>query len=67
MVVGGHGLIWDVPPSCPVIQPILPNPHLPRQNLAASGMTKIMVNPTNVPNYHCLPVLSPSYFCALTP
>ena len=29
--------------------PMLPNPHLPRQNLAGSGMT----NPTHVPDHHC--------------
>ena len=39
--IGWVDLVWDVPPSCPVTQPILPNPHLPRQNLADSGMTKI--------------------------
>ena len=31
-------------------------PHLPRQNLADSGMTKIIVNPTYVPDHHCQPV-----------
>ena len=46
----------NVPPSCPVTQPILPNLHLPRQNLADSGMTKFIVNPTPVPDHHCHPV-----------
>ena len=63
MVVGDMGrvgltLIWYVPPSCPITQPILPNPHLPRENLADSGRTKIMVNPIHVPDHHCHHVLS---------
>ena len=51
-------MIWDVAPSCSVTQHVLPDPHLPRQNLADSGMTKIIVDPTNVPDHHCHLVLS---------
>ena len=41
-------LIWDVPPSCPVAQPLLPNSHQPKQNWADSGTVKIQVNPTQI-------------------
>ena len=40
--------------SCPVTQPILPNPHLPRKNLADIGMTK-SVNSTSATDQHCHP------------
>ena len=36
---------------------ILPNPHLPRQKLADSGRTEIIVNPSHVPDHFCHPVL----------
>ena len=32
-----------VPSSCPAAQPKLPNFHLPKQNQADSGMTKIII------------------------
>ena len=41
-------LIWDVPPSCPAAQPLLPNSHQPKQNRADSRRVKIEVNPTQV-------------------
>ena len=41
-MVVGLTLIWDIPPSCPVTQPILPNPHLPRQNLTDWSPTTIV-------------------------
>ena len=44
-----------VPPPCPVDQPILQNSHLPKQNQA--GMTKIIVNPTQVRDHQSHPVL----------
>ena len=53
-------LIWDVPLSCPVTQSILSNPHLPKQNLAGSGLTKIS-QPNHVPDHHCHPVDGPDY------
>ena len=43
--------IWDVPPSCPLIQPFCQTP-----NLSDTGMIKIIVNPTHVPGQYCLPV-----------
>ena len=44
-------LVWvdfdlGAPPSCPSAQPLLPNSHQPRHNLADSGTLKIKVNPT---------------------
>ena len=44
----GLTLIWDVPPSCPAAQPVLPISHQPRQNQAEGGTAKIKVNPTQV-------------------
>ena len=44
----GLTLIWDVPPSCPAAQPLLPNSHQPKQNWADNGTVKIQVNPTQV-------------------
>ena len=44
----GLTLIWDVPPSCPAAQPVLPIFHQPRQNQAEGGTDKIKVNPTEV-------------------
>ena len=66
MVVGDMGLV-DIDLGCDpmsyhlaqlvaVIQTILPNPHLPRQNLADSGMTTITINSTHVPDHHCQPM-----------
>ena len=51
--MGGVTKIWDFPPSCPTIQPALPNSRLPKQNRADSGITKIMVNP-NQARDHCI-------------
>ena len=44
----GLTLIWDVPPSCPAAQPVLPISHQPRQNQAEVGTAKIKVNPPQV-------------------
>ena len=44
----GSSLIFNVPPPCPLDRPILPNSHLPKQNQADRGMTKIIVNPNQV-------------------
>ena len=51
-----------VPPSCPTDQPILPNFHLSNQNQAASGMSKIEVNPTQVTDHLPHPVVTLSRF-----
>ena len=50
-------LISNVPPPCPVDQPILPNSKLPKQNQAERGMIKIIVNPTQVRDHQSHPVL----------
>ena len=42
----GLPIILNVPPPCPVDQPIPPNFHLPKQDQADRGMIKIIVNPT---------------------
>ena len=45
----GLTLIWDVQPSYPAAQPVLPISHQPRQNPRAEGGTSpIKVNPTEV-------------------
>ena len=44
----GLTLIWDVPPSYPAPQPVLPISHQPRQNQAEGGTAKIKVTPTQV-------------------
>ena len=44
----GLTLIWDVPPSCPAAQPVLPISHQPRQSKAEGGTAKIKVNPTQI-------------------
>ena len=49
-------LIWDIPPSCPAAQPVLPISHQPRQNQAEGGTAKIKVNPTQVRQEMGLPV-----------
>ena len=36
----GMTMIFNVPPPCPVDQPILPNSHLPMQNQADRRMRK---------------------------
>ena len=46
--MGWLTLIWDVPPSCPAAQPVLPISHQPWQNQAEGGTAKIKVNPTEV-------------------
>ena len=51
----GLTLIWDVPPSCPAAQPVLPISHKPRQNQAEGGTAKIKVNPTQVHQEMCYP------------
>ena len=38
----------DFPSYCPVVQPLLPKFHLPKQNRADSGISKIKVNLTKV-------------------
>ena len=48
--LGWDDLILNVPPSCRVDQPILPNSHLPKQYQAVRGMSKFTVNPTK-PRY----------------
>ena len=53
----GFTLIFNVPPPCPVDQPIPPNSHLPKQNQVDRGMTKIIVNPTQVHNHQNHPVV----------
>ena len=42
----GLTLICEFHPTCLAGQPLLPNSHQPRQNLADSGTPKIQVNPT---------------------
>ena len=42
--LGWVDLNLDVPPSCPLPQPLLPTLHHPRQNLAVSGTLNIQVN-----------------------
>ena len=49
-------MIWDVPPSCPGAQPVLPISHQPRQNKAERETAKIKVNPTQVRQEMCHPV-----------
>ena len=49
--------IWDVPPSCPSAQPLLPTSHQPRQNQAEGGTAKIIVNPTQLSEQMPLPVV----------
>ena len=44
----GLTLIWDVPPSCPAAQPVLPISHQPRQNQAKAETAKIKVKPNKV-------------------
>ena len=44
----GLTLVFNVLPPCPVEQHILPNSHLPKQNQAHRGMSKIIVNRTQV-------------------
>ena len=34
----------DVPPSCPIAQPILPDSNLPKQKWADSGMTRVLTS-----------------------
>ena len=46
-----------VPLSCPAAQPLLPNFHLPKQNLADGGTTKIKVNTTQVSGQMNHPVM----------
>ena len=46
--LGWSDFDWDVPPSCQVAQPILPKAYLPKLNRADNGMTKIIVNPTQI-------------------
>ena len=49
-------MIWDVPPSCPAAQPVLPISHQLRQNQAEGGTAKINVNPTKVRQEMCYTV-----------
>ena len=51
-------LNWDVPPYCPLAQPVLPLSHQPRQNQADGGTSHIKVNPTEVCQEMGLPVVS---------
>ena len=44
--LGWVGFDLNVPPCCPAAQQIQPNSHLPKHNLAGSGMTQIYVNQT---------------------
>ena len=44
--LGWVDFYFRVPPSCPTVQPLLPNSHQPRQNQADSGTLKIQVNQT---------------------
>ena len=46
--LGWVDFVWDVSPSFPAAQQLLPNSHQPRQNRADSGTAKIQVNPTQV-------------------
>ena len=41
-------LIRNVPPSCPLAQPVVPISHQPKQNHADGGTAQIKVNPTQV-------------------
>ena len=45
-----------VPPPCPHAQPLLPNSHQPRQNLAGSGTPKIKINPAQAQDHMRHPV-----------
>ena len=54
--LGWDELILIAPPPCPVAMPILPDSHLPQQNLAESGKAKNEVNPTQVRDPLPLPV-----------
>ena len=49
-------MVWDVPPSCPAAQPVLPISNQPNQNQAEGGTAKIKVNPTQVRQEMCHPV-----------
>ena len=53
----GLTLIWDVPPSCPAAQSVLPISHQPRQNQAEGGTVKVKVNPTQLSDQMSLHVL----------
>ena len=46
--LGWDELILIAPPPCPVAMPILPDSHLPQQNLADSATGKTKVHPTLV-------------------
>ena len=55
-----------VPPSCPLVQPVLPISHQPNLNLAEGGTGKIKVNPTQLSDQRAHPVsLSFSVFPSL--
>ena len=53
----GLTLILDVPPTCPAAHPVLLISHQPRQNQAEGGTAKIKVNPTEVRQEMCHPVV----------
>ena len=46
----GLTMIYDVPPSCPPAQPLLPISHQPMQNQAEGGPAKIKVSLTSHPS-----------------
>ena len=50
--LGWADMDLDVPPSCLVTQPSLPNYHLPGQSWADSGTIRILDNPTHVHDHH---------------
>ena len=58
----------DIPPSCPVVQPVLPNSHQPQQNEADGGTLKFQVNPTQLHDQMGHPVFTFAFltFCFLT-
>ena len=45
-----------VPPSFPLVQPVLPISHQPNLNLAEGGTGKIKVNPTQLSDQRAHPV-----------
>ena len=58
--LGWVDFVWDVSPSFPAAQQLLPNSHQPRQNRADSGRVKIKVNPTQVRHVMGHPVSIPN-------
>ena len=56
--LGDPGWVDHHPPSCPVVQPILPKYQLPKQNRAESESAKIKVKPTKVRGVMGNPVYS---------